>query len=220
MTPRRRRHGFYRALAGDRVDVRNAPRGRFVPASHPASPACMLQSLVDHSVCAVDEHPLTITAAQAAQIPLVQRLAREIWHHYYPSIISVAQIDYMLDRGYSHEALLRFVEERDAGLALAGAPDDVIAFAAWYRVDATTSKLDKLYVLPEHHRAGIGRALIEHVGAHAKAAGSSCLTLNVNRGNTLARRAYERCGFTVRGRGDFPIGGGFVMEDFIMVREL
>ena len=206
--------------ARNRVGVRNAPRGRFVSASNPASPACMLQSPVDHSVCAVDEHPLTITAAQAAQIPLVQRLAREIWHHYYPSIIGVAQIDYMLDRGYSHEALLRFVEERDAGLALAYAPDDAIAFAAWYRVDATTSKLDKLYVLPKHHRTGIGRALIEHVGAHAKAAGSRSLTLNVNRGNTLAIRAYERCGFTVRARGDFPIGGGFVMEDFIMVREL
>jgi len=180
----------------------------------------MLKSLVDHCVCAVDEPRLTITAAQAAQIPLVQRLAREIWHQYYPSIISVAQIDYMLDRGYSPEALLRFIEERDAGLALAGAPDDTIAFAAWYRVDATVTKLDKLYVLPKHQRTGIGRALIEHVGAHAKAAGSSRLTLNVNRGNTLAIRVYERCGFTVRARGDFPIGRGFVMEDFIMVREL
>jgi ribosomal protein S18 acetylase RimI-like enzyme len=180
----------------------------------------MLQSLVDHLVCAVDEHPLTITAAQAAQIPTVQRLAREIWHTHYPSIIDVAQIDYMLDRGYSHEALLRFVEARDAGLALAGTPDGVIGFAAWYRVDATASKLDKLYVLPQRHRAGIGRALIEHVVGHAEAAGSKSLTLNVNRGNTMAIRAYERCGFTIRARGDFPIGGGFVMEDFIMVREL
>jgi GNAT superfamily N-acetyltransferase len=168
----------------------------------------------------VDELPLTITAAQAAQIPIVQRLAREIWHRYYPSIVSVAQIEYMLERGYSHEALLRFVEEPDAGLALAGTPDDAIGFAAWYRVDATTSKLDKLYVQPQLHGKGIGRALIEHVGARAKAAGCGSLTLNVNRGNTPAIRAYERCGFTVRARGDFPIGGGFVMEDFIMVREL
>jgi ribosomal protein S18 acetylase RimI-like enzyme len=176
--------------------------------------------MVDHSVCVVDEHPLTITAAQAAQIPMVQRLARQIWHRHYPSILSVAQIEYMLDRGYSHEALLRFVEERDAGLALAGTRGDVIGFAAWYRVDATTSKLDKLYVLPQHHRLGIGRALIEHVGVHAKTAGSGSLTLNVNRGNALAIRAYERCGFTIRAQGDFPIGGGFVMEDFIMVRKL
>lgn len=166
------------------------------------------------------EHPLTITAAQPAQIPLVQRLAREIWHRCYPSILSVAQIEYMLERGYSQEALLRFFEKHDAGLALAGTPADAVGFAAWYRVDASTMKLDKLYVLPQHHRTGIGHALIEHVGEQAKLAGCSSLTLNVNRGNTQAIRAYERCGFAIQARGDFPIGGGFVMEDFIMVREL
>ena len=131
----------------------------------------MLQSLVDHSVCAVDEHPLTITAAQAAQIPLVQRLAREIWHHHYPAIIGVAQIDYMLDRGYSHEALLRFVEERDAGLALATRRTTPSAFAAWYRVDATTRSSTSCTCCRSITATGIGRALIEHVGARAKAAG-------------------------------------------------
>jgi ribosomal protein S18 acetylase RimI-like enzyme len=54
----------------------------------------------------------------------------------------------------------------------------------------------------------------------AKNAGCSVLTLNVNRGNVQAIRAYERYGFVVRGRGDFPIGDGFVMEDFIMERAL
>ena len=44
------------------------------------------------------------------------------------------------------------------------------------------------------------------------------MSLNVNRANVKAVRAYERCGFTIRERGDFPIGNGFVMEDFIMVR--
>ena len=81
-------------------------------------------------------------------------------------------------------------------------------------------KLDKLYVLPEHHRAGIGRTLIEHVGTHARAAACTGLTLNVNRNNAPAIRAYERCGFVIRGRGDFPIGSGFVMEDYIMVLDL
>ena len=46
------------------------------------------------------------------------------------------------------------------------------------------------------------------------------MTLNVNRKNTGAIRAYERCGFEIRERGDFPIGDGFVMEDFIMVRDI
>ena len=166
------------------------------------------------------ELPVTIAAAQAAQIPVVQKLAREIWYRHYPSLLSSAQIDYMLERGYSDDALARFVTEVDAGLAFAQAGADPIGFAAWYRVDAKAMKLDKLYVLPQLHRRGVGRALIGHVRACAARARCSELTLNVNRGNSEAVRAYEACGFTIRSSGDFPIGGGFVMEDFIMVRAL
>ena len=42
-------------------------------------------------------------------------------------------------------------------------------------------KLDKLYVLPRHQRAGIGRSLIEHVVEQARVAGCRAVTLNVNR---------------------------------------
>jgi GNAT superfamily N-acetyltransferase len=163
---------------------------------------------------------LHIEPADEAAIPVIGRLAHSIWHEHYPSIISTAQIDYMLDRGYSAHALARFVTEPDAGLALAQEGNEPIGFAAWYRVDAKAMKLDKLYVLPQRQRRGVGRALIEHVNAVAARAGCAELTLNVNRGNSGAVRAYEACGFTIRSRGDFPIGGGFVMEDFIMVRTL
>jgi GNAT superfamily N-acetyltransferase len=166
------------------------------------------------------EHAVTIVAAQPAQIPLVQQLAHATWWQHYPAMLSRAQIEYMLDRGYSSDALRRFVEDDDSGLAIAFSDEQPVGFAAWYRVDARTTKLDKLYVLPGHQRFGVGRALIAHVQAQAIDRGSGRLTLNVNRNNVAAIRAYERCGFAVSERGDFPIGNGFVMEDFIMVREL
>lgn len=161
-----------------------------------------------------------IVPGRIDDIPLVQRLADEVWREHYPSILSQAQIDYMLARGYSREALLRFVTEPDAGLALAQTDGAAVGFAAWYRPESAVTKLDRLYVLPRYHGAGAGRALIEHVAAAARGAGCERLALNVNRGNAKAIRAYERCGFTIRGRGDFPIGEGFVMEDFIMERAL
>ena len=150
----------------------------------------------------------------------VAELARAIWLAHYVPIITTAQIDYMLARGYSRDALLRFVTEPGAGLALAQVDGTAVGFAAWYRPEAAVTKLDRLYVLPRHHGAGAGRALIEHVAAAGRGAGCERLTLNVNRNNAKAIRAYERCGFAIRDRGDFPIGDGFVMEDFIMVREL
>lgn len=163
---------------------------------------------------------ITIASASAGDIPQVQRLADEIWRRHYPGILSGEQIDYMLALGYSREALLKFIASDDAGLALANLDTRTVGFAAWYRLDGDATKLDKLYVLPEHQREGIGRALIEHVVAWAQTAGCGAVTLNVNRNNAASVLAYERSGFAIRGRGDFPIGHGFVMEDFIMVRDL
>jgi diamine N-acetyltransferase len=164
---------------------------------------------------------VTITVADAADIPEIQRLAHEIWHRHYPGIITDAQIDYMLAAGYSTEALTRALGAPGAGIAMAQSQGRTVGFAAWCPAPATRQmKLEKLYVLPQHHRAGIGRALIEHVVSLARAGRCASVTLNVNRGNTGAIAAYERCGFRIKERGDFPIGNGFVMEDYVMVRDL
>jgi GNAT superfamily N-acetyltransferase len=166
------------------------------------------------------DRPVTIEAASADDIGIVRALADDIWHRHYPGIIAVEQIDYMLERGYSDEALARFVDVDDAGLALACRDGVAVGFVAWHRIDRDTTKLEKLYVLPEHHGGGVGRALIEHVAAWARAAGTHAIKLNVNRANVRAIAAYERCGFAIRESGDFPIGDGFVMEDYIMVRDI
>ena len=164
---------------------------------------------------------LSIRRADLADLPTVMRLAHDIWHRHYPGIISVEQIDYMLTTGYSRHALSAFVTDPTRGLALAERAGEPLGFCAWYPpAEPRTMKLDKLYVLPEMHGQGIGRALIEHVARAARAVGCSTLILNVNRNNQSSVRAYERCGFTIRESGDFAIGNGFVMEDFIMARPL
>ena len=151
----------------------------------------------------------------------MQRLAHAIWYSHYRTILSLVQIEYMLARGYSDQALTPFVTDPARGLALAEDDDEPVGFAAWYPPgEPATLKLDKLYVLPERHGRGIGRALIEHVADAARRAGYRTLMLNVNRRNAGAIRAYERCGFAIREAGDFPIGNGFVMEDYVMARAL
>lgn len=164
---------------------------------------------------------ITITPANADDLALVQRLADEVWRRHYPGIIADDQIDYMLALGYSRQALMIYLAQADAGLALARRLQSAVGFVAWCRPGGgNLMKLDKLYVLPRHHGQGIGRALIEHVVTRASVAGCAAVTLNVNRRNVRAIGAYERCGFAIRERGDFPIGNGFVMEDFIMVRDV
>ena len=164
---------------------------------------------------------LDIVAATTADIPLVQDLAHRIWHRHYPGIITVEQIDYMLARGYATAALAGFIARAGAGLAIARADGEPVGFAAWHRADETaTTKLDKLYVLPEHQGRGVGRRLIEHVEAAARADGAHALVLNVNKHNAKSISAYVRCGFDVRREVVVDIGNGFVMDDYVMGKPL
>jgi ribosomal protein S18 acetylase RimI-like enzyme len=162
--------------------------------------------------------PAVLRPAGPADLPTVADLAARTWWAHYPAILSHAQIEYMLSRGYSDAALRELLARPHGGIAIADDPQPA-GFAAWHAADApATLKLDKLYVLPGHQGRGLGRQLIDHVLEQARAAGCHTLTLNVNRYNTGSIRTYERCGFCIRGTGDFPIGNGFVMEDYIMAR--
>ena len=154
-------------------------------------------------------------------IPAVRRLADVVWRAYYPGIVPLAQIDYMLARGYSDEALAKLVRDEGAGLALARVDGALSGFAAWHRSgEPATTKLDKLYVHPEQHGRGLGRALIAYVEAAARRDGARTLILNVAKRNVKATAAYVACGFATREATVIDIGNGFFMDDYVMAKAL
>ena len=104
---------------------------------------------------------IRIVAAVEADLPRVAELAGVIWRKHYPGIITPEQIEYMLDLGYSLEALRRFITEEGAGLDLAYVANRLAGFAAYYRTDHRDElKLDKLYVHQDFQGRGVGRSLI------------------------------------------------------------
>ena len=82
-----------------------------------------------------------------------------------------------------------------------------------------TIKIDKLYLHPRVQRQGYGGMLIDHVAKRMSGHGCRRLTLAVNRHNQLAIAAYLRHGFQIAETSLKTIGGGFVMDDYIMVKE-
>jgi len=163
---------------------------------------------------------ITIQPATPDDIPALRALARRIWHEYYPGIISREQIDYMLARMYD-AAVIR--EELAQGVAwdLVRRQTVPVGFSS-FAFDAATRqvKLNKLYLLPELHGCGIGRQMLQHVRASSAELGASEIRLQVNKQNTRAIRAYERAGFSLLEAVVADIGGGFVMDDFIMALRL
>lgn len=163
---------------------------------------------------------LTLRPATAADIPTLRSLADAIWRACYPGIITPAQIDYMLARMYAADHIAAELKD---GVAwdLAWAGERPVGFLAYGPVEAMGAiKLHKLYLLPEFHGRGHGQHLLAHFHAEARRRGATRVHLQVNKANARALRAYERAGYRIERAAVADIGGGFVMDDFILVREL
>ena len=165
------------------------------------------------------ESRVRIEPLAAGDVEQLAALAREIWYAHYPAIISVAQIEYMLAERYRAEVVL--AELRRDGvwwdkLIVAGAME---GFASCFLTGTPGEmKLDKLYVHPRLQRRGYGGMMIAHAGAVARARGCNRLVLAVNRNNRTAIDAYLKHGFHIAEAAVKDIGGGFVMDDYIMVK--
>ena len=79
--------------------------------------------------------------------------------------------------------------------------------------------LDQLYLLKDHHGAGIAHQLMDWVFDEARRRGAEELYLSVFTENHRARRFYDRLGFEAAGRYDFMVGS-HADEDIIMRKAL
>ena len=145
----------------------------------------------------------------------LRRLAHTIWQATYTALISQAQIDFMLADRYAAERMLAERHQPDHAWRVACLDDAMIGFAH-ARLETDSYKLDKLYIHPEYQRRGIGRLLLDNIQIFARDHAATRLCLQVNRGNAAAIAAYQQYGFTICGAHVFDIGGGFVMDDYVM----
>ena len=74
----------------------------------------------------------------------------------------------------------------------------IVGFCAFWRV-LDELHINNLAVLPEARRGGVASALLRRVLAEGAKLGARRATLEVRRSNEIARRLYERFGFSVAG---------------------
>jgi ribosomal protein S18 acetylase RimI-like enzyme len=160
---------------------------------------------------------LSTRAATEADIPLLRDLAERTWRVSYAEMLTTEQIDYMLAWMYSPEQIAKEMRERVVW-EVALHESRPIGFLS-VAIDGRQAKLNKLYVLPEWQGRGFSAALLRRVDEIAAAREAQEIWLQVNKRNERARRAYERAGYSVAREAIFDIGGGFVMDDFLLRRD-
>ena len=164
---------------------------------------------------------MIIRAATLDDIPMVRSMAEVVFRRTYADILSPEQMEYMMDWMYSAQSLTSQISAGGRFFFVAeenGMPAGYVSFENDGHLEdgRRLYHLQKLYVMPDFQKTGLGRRLLEYVKASLSALEpTGCrVELNVNRGNP-AVGFYEHMGMHRDRQGDFPIGRGFYMNDYI-----
>lgn len=160
---------------------------------------------------------LIFKKAGAEDINLIHNLAAAIWRKHYPGIITNEQIEYMIDKMYSPESLLKQLKD-DNHFYLAYINNEPVGYFSYSMKEPGKYFLHKIYLLTDGHRKGIGGSMLEYLLNLLPP--KSTVELTVNRKNYKSINFYFKNGFYIKEVKDFDIGAGFLMEDFVMIKEV
>ena len=158
-----------------------------------------------------------IRKASVDDIPVIRAMAQVAFPDTYKEILSPEQIDYMMEWMYSAESLRRQMMEEGHIYYVAYREGRAVAYLSIQPEGEHVFHLQKLYVLPDYQGMHLGKQLFNQaIKAIKELHPAPCqMRLNVNRDNK-ALAFYEKMGMTKVDEGDFPIGNGYYMNDYIM----
>ncbi len=143
----------------------------------------------------------------------VRNLAFRIWQEHYVPIIGQAQVDFMLENMYDLDSLGRQVASGDLFYLIEDTAQ-YVGFISIKESEPNSWFLNKLYVEMGDQRKGLGAAVLKEIWEkHAV----NEMRLQVNRQNYKAINFYFKMGFVIERVADFDIGGGYYMNDFVML---
>ena len=162
-----------------------------------------------------------IAAENQEQLLAIHNLAPVLWKYAYKDILSMEQIEYMLDWMYSMPTL----EKSSANgtkfflIEINGVNQGFIALTPDGE-NPSLIMLDKLYLHRDYHGQGVGQKSLDFACEYAKINGFEQIQLHVNKNNQRGQKAYLRNGFVITNEVVTDIGNNFVMDDYLMTKEI
>lgn len=160
---------------------------------------------------------LSIRKATTDDCQLINSLACVVFPATYETMLSTKQLDYMMEWMYAPTQIRKQMEEEGHVYFIAYLDEQACGYLSVQQQGEELFHLQKIYVLPEFQGKQVGGFLFEQAIRYIKEVHPApCLMeLNVNRDNK-ALHFYERKGMRKLREGDFPIGNGYYMCDYIM----
>ena len=144
--------------------------------------------------------------------------AGSVFVDYYTSLIGKKQAEYMVSLFLSPEAIKELCA-KGAIFRILQEDGRMLGFCEYLREEDRVF-LSKLYVRKEERHRGLGKILYEDCVRYTKEIGLNKIYLTVNKYNTPSYEIYLHLGFKVIEAVVNDIGNGYVMDDYIMEKEL
>lgn len=164
---------------------------------------------------------LTTKRATTLDCSLIHSMANVVFRETYREILSPEQMDYMMEWMYSPKSLDKQITIEGQVYFIGYWEGEPCGYISIEQQEEDVFHLQKIYVMPGFQGKGIGKDLFLLAISHIKSEHPTpCLMeLNVNR-NNKAIQFYERMGMKRLREGDFDIGNGYYMNDYIMGIEI
>ncbi|MDE5854240.1 MAG: GNAT family N-acetyltransferase [Ruminococcus sp.] len=150
----------------------------------------------------------------------VTELADKIWHECFTNIISIGQIDYMIEKFQSLDAMTDQIENQGYTYFAVRDDDSLCGYIGVKPESDERFFLSKLYLHKSRRGRGIASLMLQRVFDEARKSGKKRVYLTVNKHNNHAIDIYKKTGFIISDVALTDIGGGYIMDDFIMEYQL
>ena len=157
---------------------------------------------------------LEITPCTNVEIEKVVQLGEIIWREHYSPIIGINQVNYMLEKFQSFEAIQTQSKEGYLYSLITLSGKCIGYFSTQPRGNSLF--ISKVYILKEYRGNGYFKIIMDHIAKFALKEKLDSLTLTVNKYNKDSIEIYLKKGFVIVESAIFDIGNGYIMDDYIM----
>lgn len=156
-----------------------------------------------------------------AQLKVLEKLAANIWNECYKGIFPPEQLEYMVKKYQSFEALR---EQIDSGTVYFVVEIDKVPVGYYAFERRNDDKLygkeylfiSKIYLRADIRHKGIATLMLKQIRKYARKNGLELIKLYVNRKNAHAISVFSHTGMRIINELDRDIGEGFTAEDYLM----
>lgn len=166
-----------------------------------------------------------VPVKEGADQERLAEMARTIWNEYWPALIGQAQVDYMVENFQSLRAIKEDMADHAYEYWFLEAAEEgesrIVGYTGGHEEPETNRYfISKIYLFAEERGRGFASKTIRFYEDLCRERGLHAMYLTVNKHNELGVRAYKGKGFETIDAVETDIGNGFVMDDFIMEKQV